>query len=141
MSYCRWSSMDFKCDLYVYEASDGIVIHVASNRVVGDVPVIDWSSAETLHSTYKAQMEFLDTAEREPINLTIMPLRPNRSTSEPAITEETKPEIELKVIKLVTAASGSSNLSEAKIVRKGQTMVVPVVETMSPKHISQNWKG
>lgn len=69
MSYCRWSSMDFKCDLYVYEADDGIAIHVASNRVVGDVPSIDWYSAELLHSTYKAQMEFLDTAEREPINL------------------------------------------------------------------------
>ena len=69
MSYCRWSSMDFKCDLYVYEADDGITIHVASNRVVGDVPAIDWSSAELLYSTYKAQMEFLDTTEREPIGL------------------------------------------------------------------------
>lgn len=69
MSYCRWSSMDFKCDLYIYEAEDGIAIHVASNRVVGDVPSIDWSSAELLHSTYKAQMGFLDTAEREPIGL------------------------------------------------------------------------
>lgn len=46
MSYCRWSSMDFKCDLYIYEAEDGIAIHVASNRVIGDVPAIDWSSAE-----------------------------------------------------------------------------------------------
>ena len=69
MSYCRWSSMDFKCDLYIYQADDGITIHVASNRVVGDVPAIDWSSAELLYSTYKAQMEFLDTAKREPINL------------------------------------------------------------------------
>ena len=36
MSYCRWSSMDFKCDLYVYESSDGIVIHVAGSR--RDIP-------------------------------------------------------------------------------------------------------
>ena len=69
MSYCRWSSMDFGCDLYVYEAEDGIVIHVASNRVQGDVPRIDWSSPEALHSTYEEQMEFLETAERKPIGL------------------------------------------------------------------------
>lgn len=69
MSYCRWSSMDFKCDLYVYDAEDGIAIHVASNRVVGDVPSIDWSSHDQMFKTYREQMEFMDTAEREPINL------------------------------------------------------------------------
>lgn len=40
MSYCRWSSDDFRCDLYVYGASDGVVIHVASMRY--DVPVADY---------------------------------------------------------------------------------------------------
>ncbi|MGL5012953.1 MAG: hypothetical protein ACRC6V_01515 [Bacteroidales bacterium] len=69
MSYCRWSSMDFKCDLYVYEAEGGIAIRVASNRVVGDVPSLDWPSAELLHSAYKTQMEFLGTVNRESINL------------------------------------------------------------------------
>ncbi len=69
MSYCRWSSNDFGCDLYVYEGEDGFAIHVASNRVVGNVPSVDWSSAEKLHETYKAQMEFLDSANREPIGL------------------------------------------------------------------------
>lgn len=38
MSYCRWSDMDFKCDLYAYEGSDGYVIHVASTRIVPDLP-------------------------------------------------------------------------------------------------------
>lgn len=69
MSYCRWSSMDFGCDLYVYEAEDGIAILVASNRVVGDVPKISWTSPELLHSTYEEQMEFLEIAERKPIGL------------------------------------------------------------------------
>lgn len=32
MSYCRWSSDDFRCDLYVYEAGDGVTIHVAAKR-------------------------------------------------------------------------------------------------------------
>lgn len=69
MSYCRWSSDDFGCDLYVYEAEDGIAIHVASRRVLGEVPKIDWSSGESLFTTYKVQMEFMETAERESIGL------------------------------------------------------------------------
>jgi hypothetical protein len=69
MSYCRWSSNDFCCDLYVYEGDDGIVIHVASRRILGDVPKLDWASAETLYSTYKKQDEFMQTAQREDIGL------------------------------------------------------------------------
>lgn len=34
MSYCRWSSNDHQCDLYIYEdARDLWVTHVASSRV------------------------------------------------------------------------------------------------------------
>jgi len=32
MSYCRWSTDDFRCDLYVYEASDGIYVHIAGSK-------------------------------------------------------------------------------------------------------------
>lgn len=32
MSYCRWSSDDYQCDIYAYEAEGGHVIHVASKR-------------------------------------------------------------------------------------------------------------
>ncbi len=33
MSYCRWSSMDFQCDLYVYESvHDCWTLHVAGRR-------------------------------------------------------------------------------------------------------------
>lgn len=77
MSYCRWSSDDFTCDVYCYEHVDGHwAIHVATNRVVGDVPHIDWS---LLHkgeegtaawvAQNKAQHAFLDQCEHEPIGL------------------------------------------------------------------------
>lgn len=32
MSYCRWSSDDWLSDLYVYESTEGICVHVAANR-------------------------------------------------------------------------------------------------------------
>jgi len=32
VSYCRWSSDDWRSDLYVYESDQGVEIHVASNR-------------------------------------------------------------------------------------------------------------
>ena len=32
MSYCRWSSLSWRCDLYVYESGMGIEIHVAGRR-------------------------------------------------------------------------------------------------------------
>lgn len=39
MSYCRWSSDDHQCDLYVYEGFDGWMIHVASRRwVLAEAP-------------------------------------------------------------------------------------------------------
>ena len=91
MSYCRWSSNNFRCDLYCYESEEGFMTHVASNRVVGDIPEasLDFlrdpngSSSEVVMDRltnydakwkkyiedYKAQMKFLETAEREPIGL------------------------------------------------------------------------
>lgn len=39
MSYCRWSSDDFRCDLYCYEdASGGWTTHVAGLRYPEDGP-------------------------------------------------------------------------------------------------------
>jgi len=34
MSYCRWSSDDHLCDVYVYEGSHGWQTHVATNRPI-----------------------------------------------------------------------------------------------------------
>lgn len=77
MSYCRWSSDDFKSDLYVYENVAGCwTIHVASNRHVGDCPKIilpddpeDQAQLDAAMRSYRAQMDFLQAAERVPIGL------------------------------------------------------------------------
>ena len=64
MSYCRWSSDDWQCDIYAYEdVYGGYSIHVASNRRVNieNIPKADhikdipkWIEA------HKKQMEWLD---------------------------------------------------------------------------------
>lgn len=77
MSFCRWSSLNFGCDLYCYESEQGYVTHVASLRVVGDIPEVDSSlfldytdeNVEKFFEQQKAQFDFLDTAERTPIGL------------------------------------------------------------------------
>lgn len=69
MSYCRWSSNDFKCDIYCYESETGYEVHVATKRVVGNITAIDWSSHEAMFKTYKEQMEFLETSQKENIGL------------------------------------------------------------------------
>lgn len=39
MSYCRWSSLNWRCDLYCYEDTSGMyVIHVAANTREGKWP-------------------------------------------------------------------------------------------------------
>jgi hypothetical protein len=71
MSYCRWSSDDYRCDLYVYEdESGGFTVHVAGNRVPDETPrcTAKWLSPEWF-AQHQAQMAFLETAERTPIGL------------------------------------------------------------------------
>lgn len=41
MSYCRWSSDNWKCDLYCYEDANGYITHVADNRIVKIVKAAD----------------------------------------------------------------------------------------------------
>lgn len=86
MSYCRWSSDNFECDVYVYEHVDGgWTTHVAGNRHVGDCPKVDLVSlmagyqdadeaekhrrAVLMAEQQKAQHEFLSACERRPIGL------------------------------------------------------------------------
>ena len=73
MSYCRWSSDDFQCDVYVYEnVSGGWTTHVASNRPVIDRSVLPPIVTEDPLSWYRrleAVSEQLKTAERKPIGL------------------------------------------------------------------------
>ena len=72
MSYCRWSSDDFQCDVYVYESADGWVTHVASNRAVFAAPVppmADCMDVEAVISRHLVVSEMLDDATRKPIGL------------------------------------------------------------------------
>lgn len=75
MAFCRWSSMNWRCDLYCYEdVAGGFTTHVAGNRVVGDIPeepdlsLLRTASTDWL-GKHRAVMEFLATAERTPITL------------------------------------------------------------------------
>lgn len=81
MSYCRWSSNNWNCDVYCYEGSDGFTTHVARNRVVGEVPPLPafppqdadeatvhaW--AEQAAAAHKRQSDFLETCQRVAIGL------------------------------------------------------------------------
>lgn len=73
MSYCRFSSDNFACDLYCYEDyNDEFITHVASNRVLGGIPklpVLTEVTAEDYVAAHRAQSAFLQTAEHVPIGL------------------------------------------------------------------------
>ena len=82
MSYCRWRSDDFACDLYCYEdAAGGWTTHVAGKRILGNIPKVgfpeqgadDATAATQEWVTWadgiRTQHVFLETAEREDIKL------------------------------------------------------------------------
>lgn len=78
MSYCRWSSDNWRSDVYVYPSSQGWETHVATNRVVGEIPrEPDWGLITTAEAEgtkqfvreHNAVLEYLRTAERTPIGL------------------------------------------------------------------------
>ena len=73
MSYCRWSSDNFKCDIYAYEdVKGGYTIHVASNKIVTKLPkrpkILDCSAEEYMRREKKFQKAF-DKAKHESIGL------------------------------------------------------------------------
>ena len=70
MSYCRWSCDNYGCDLYIYQTKYHYVIHVASRRVIGDVPIVDYT--KNIHEVmrqYNKQNDFMETCKYEYINL------------------------------------------------------------------------
>lgn len=73
MSYCRWSSMDFECDVYCYESvGGGYVVHVATNRRERDEkkpPLWNENIDEGWLQHHEKVMAWLDTAESKPIGL------------------------------------------------------------------------
>jgi len=79
MSYCRFSSDDFKCDVYCYASCyGGYVTHVAGKRHVGATPIpelpefgTDEASQQAWLAAYQAQRAWLDAAELKPIGLSL----------------------------------------------------------------------
>jgi hypothetical protein len=80
VSYCRWSSMNWACDLYIYaDVSGGWTIHVAGRRRVGPLPPeADWDLIKPGHSEadmaefmrqYRANMDAVSAAESVDIAL------------------------------------------------------------------------
>lgn len=75
MSYCRFSSEDFQCDVYAYESvHGGFAVHVAGNRVVfteplpAQVPLEKENIAAFIERHHKV-MKMVDAAKRMPIGL------------------------------------------------------------------------
>jgi hypothetical protein len=76
MSYCRFSTDDYQCDLYIYaDCAGGYTTHVAGSRYVGDTPIPEipegWFKlpAAQREALWDAQADWIKTARLEPINL------------------------------------------------------------------------
>ena len=75
MSYCRWSTDNFRCDIYTYESVyGGYEINVASSRYNEPIPEVDYSLLESGDNTkfanqYSAQSRHLETCGTKPIGL------------------------------------------------------------------------
>lgn len=75
MSYCRWSSDDYQCDVYVYESDRGFETHVAARRRVFKVPLpppepFTIENVVAWHARYKAVLALMDDeASCEWVNL------------------------------------------------------------------------
>jgi hypothetical protein len=80
MSYCRWSSDDFQCDVYVYESTgDFWSTNVAGRRriippdVLASFPVVSDDDAASRFARHRAVMQWMNTAEHEWFDLSHLP--------------------------------------------------------------------
>ena len=86
MSYCRFSSDNFKSDIYLYDSQNGLTLHIAGNRIIGEPPAYSLADIAKLNdhkegspeyqaifdkfmANKKAHNDFMDTVKREPITL------------------------------------------------------------------------
>jgi hypothetical protein len=77
MSYCRWSSDNWRSDVYCYACVDGTwTTHVAANRIAGDLPPSLWDdffaekiSAKEFADSERQRHDIIAKAERNPIGL------------------------------------------------------------------------
>jgi hypothetical protein len=76
MSYCRFSDMDFSCDVYTYHDIGGFWrTYVASNRPTAEAQAkmppplpAGWTTAEYI-ARHKEVMRVMHDAEHEPVGL------------------------------------------------------------------------
>ena len=73
MSYCRWSSDDFQCDIYCYAHCDGgYRIHVATNRPVFKEalpPMAECADTKAVIERHMKVMKLMEDVERKKIGL------------------------------------------------------------------------
>jgi len=73
MSYCRWSTDDFQCDLYCFEHTSGyFVTYVAGNRLVYKEPLppdVPFEDTEAWVERHTKIMEMAQEGEHIPIGL------------------------------------------------------------------------
>ena len=74
MTYCRFSSENFGCDLLIYKSEEGYVIEVAKDRIAGVIPqtnmaLLAYRKDKEYFAQVMRQAEFIETAKRIPIGL------------------------------------------------------------------------
>ncbi len=74
MSYCRFSSDDFQCDVYVYESDMGYEVHVANYKTNFHEPTpapIKLTPENILEYVDRVNkvLEMLEKADKQPIGL------------------------------------------------------------------------
>ena len=76
MSYCRWSSLNYQCDIYAYESEDGYYIHIARLRKMGPQRYLPWQewidkeiSTEEFFDIYEKFNKELDNSPNVEIGL------------------------------------------------------------------------
>ena len=76
MSYCRWSSDDHQCDVYVYESDRGYETHVAGRRrvipddVLSSLPIVEDNTVAAFLARYSALVSWMDSTPAVWHNLT-----------------------------------------------------------------------
>jgi hypothetical protein len=73
MSYCRWSSDSFRCDVYAYESVyGGFELHLASNRIPDDAPRVDdkllYSDISKWCKQYNKLSKYMETCKHTKID-------------------------------------------------------------------------
>lgn len=75
VSWCRWSSNDFGCDLYLYESEQGFEVNLATSRVVyrealpAPVPAGLGMDVDAFLNRHQQVSNMLEDADRVPIGL------------------------------------------------------------------------